>query len=229
MYPALEQSELKAFGDRQAANGELRRLLGTADEGFGTAGSPAGATGWPDVACNYVLGVYRDYHWTGDADALKAAYPVVHRALDWLATRDTDGDGIPEGGSTWSYQHYPGSFVYTAGMYLAALRAGERMAKISQDRKTEEQLRLRFREVRDNAMAQLWNGRYFSKYLDPTTGQRSTNLFAGALAGEWAGGSPRPGSARPTSSPGRSRASGPAGPWASRRSTGRWWTQRCRR
>lgn len=186
-YPQLDRDELKLYTDTQSAGGEPRRLLGTLEAGYGAAGSPAGATGWPDVACNYILATYRQYRWTGDADAMKAAYPAVQKAFAWLKSRDADGDGIPEGGSTWDYQHYPGTFSYTASLYLASLRAGEAMARANLDKKTEDELRERYKEARATAMAQLWNGRYFTKYLNPVTADRSTNLFAGALAGEWAG------------------------------------------
>lgn len=181
-YPALDRSELAQFTRAQAPSGEVARFLGTAAQGLAPAYS-----GWPDVACNYVLAVYRQHRWTGAADAMRAAYPAVVKSLDWLRSRDTDGDSIPEGGSTWEYRASPGSFSYTASLYLAALRAGEALARLNNDRKTEEECRTRLLTARANAMAQLWNGRFFTTYLNPETSERSPNLFAGALAGEWAG------------------------------------------
>ncbi len=186
-FPALERSELARFGSLIGATGEPRRLLGTLDEGFGEVGSPAGAGGWPDVACNYILAVGRAFRTSGDTAALAEAYPGVVRALGWLQSRDTDGDGIPEGGSTFSYRQVDGTFSYTATLYLAALRAAENLARVSLDKKTEEECRERQRRARTGLMTELWNGRYLSRDLEPATGQRSTTLFAGALAGDWAG------------------------------------------
>jgi non-lysosomal glucosylceramidase len=187
LFPALERSELKLYSDLQAADGSLPRFAGTLDQGFGGPESPTGEKSWPDLACNYILAVYRQYRWTGDLSSLKASYPSVTKAVAWLRTRDADGDGLPEGGSTWDYRTYPGTFSYTAGLYLATLRAAQEIARVNGDKKQVDELESRFHQARDNAMAQLWNGRFLTKYLDPATAERSTDLFAGALAGEWAG------------------------------------------
>jgi uncharacterized protein (DUF608 family) len=186
-FPRLDREELGLFTALQARSGEPRRLLGTLTEGFGTADSPAGKGGQPDVACNYVLAVYRQFRSSGDLETLKAVFPSVERALDWLKTRDADGDGIPEGGSTWTSGPEQGTFSYTASLYLAALRAGEAMARVAGKRDQEDDLRDRYRQARATARAQLWNGRFFTKALDPVSGERSPAVFAGALAGEWAG------------------------------------------
>jgi len=184
LYPKLDRQELELFAQSQPQTGEPRRLLGTLADGF----SPQDANGSrPDVACSYVLAHYRHYRWGGDVEAMKASFPSIMRALGWLERQDTDGDGIPEGGSTWTYQQVPGTFSYTASLYLAALRAGEVMAKGAGDRRAEDHYRDRYRVARDNAMAQLWNGRFFTKSLSPESGDRSGNAFVGALAGEWAG------------------------------------------
>ncbi len=193
LFPKLDVEELRLFTQAQAASGEVPRITGTLAGGFGgatTEGTPkAGAEGpgasRPDAACNYILAVLRQYRWTGDADAMKAAYPAVVRALSWLKSQDTDGDGLPEGTTVWQ-QTDPGTFSYTAGLYLAALRAADVLATANADRKVEAEVREQFRVARNSATAQLWNGRYFARYLDPTTGQRSSNLFVGSLAGEWA-------------------------------------------
>lgn len=193
LFPKLDAAELRLFTQAQAASGEVPRTTGTLTGGFGgakpegsekvEAGGAAGAR--PDVAANYILAVYRQYRWTGDADAMKAAYPAVVRALTWLHSLDTDGDGLPEGTSVWQ-QSDPGTFSYTAGLYLAALRAADLLATANADRKVEADVRERLRIARNSTSAQLWNGRYFARYLDPATGRRSSNLFVGSLAGEWA-------------------------------------------
>lgn len=186
LYPRLDVEELKQFGKGQNAEGAIPPALGTLAQGLpATPAFDAKKDVRPDVACNYILSVYRQYRWTGDVDTMKAAYPRVVHALGWLKSTDTDGDGLPEGASMWD-RAYPGTFSYTAGLYLAALRAGEALAVINADKKTDLELKERFRLARASATTQLWNGRFFAKYLDPTTGTRSSNLFAGALAGEWA-------------------------------------------
>ncbi|MFN3650664.1 MAG: GH116 family glycosyl-hydrolase [Armatimonadota bacterium] len=187
LFPELDRKELLPYtiwlaDSGQGETGRPGRLMGSLTEGF----TPPRDADWPDVGCNYVLSVYRQFRWSGDLETMKSRYPAVTRVLGWLKERDKDGDYLPEGGSTWTYREYPGTFVYTAGLYLATLRAAEVMAGLNADKKQQEECAERFKHARLNAMAQLWNGRFFTKYLDPVKAERSTNLFGGTLAGVWA-------------------------------------------
>src|SRR6185295_9906327 len=78
-YPELDRKELSRFGALQAESGEVRRILGNRVDGFGTAASPKGEGNRPDVACNYVLALYRQYRWSGDAETAKADFVSARR------------------------------------------------------------------------------------------------------------------------------------------------------
>ena len=182
LFPELERDALRQAAGLQGTSGEFPRAAGSLDKGVAAGSEPVR----PDAACQFVLSAYRHYRWTGDADGMRIAYPAVIQGLQWLHSLDTDGDGLPEGATAWA-QREPGTFSYTAGLYLAALRAGEELARVTQDRKLAEELGRRVAVGRASAVAELWNGRLFTRGQDPATGQRSENLFAGSLAGEWAG------------------------------------------
>ncbi len=181
LFPALDRDELKSLRAVQGANGSAPRHFGSASQAFTAAGEAT-----PDAAANYVLSTYRVHRTTGDPAFLSEAYPGVQRALAWLKNQDQDQDGLPEGATAFTTGPKTGTFGYTGGLYLTALRAGEAMARASQDRKSEDEYRDEARRVRATLVAQLWNGRYLNRSLNPTSGDRSSNLFTGMLAGEWA-------------------------------------------
>jgi non-lysosomal glucosylceramidase len=178
-FPQCTRSELASFAAAQTPEGALPSHI------------PAGAGAQervltPEGACQFVLAAHRQYRWSGDRASLNALYPHVERALAWLRAQDADGDGLPEGGVGWGEAPYPGTLAYTGTLYLAALRAGETLAQLAGDERAEEEHRTRFAFARTNLLSELWNGRFFIKSLNPATAERSQNLFAGALAGDWA-------------------------------------------
>lgn len=184
LFPALHRAELARFAARQSEAGEIPRQLGNLVDGFDRETSPRGDGNRPDTAAAFVLEMYRVYRGTGDLEALRAGFPAAQRALEWLRTRDSDGDLLPEGPTMWEYRRLGGTFAYTGTLYLAALRAAEAMARALGDRRAEDGYREQFRLARLNLMSELWNGRYLATQLDPESGQRMGTLFAGALAGQ---------------------------------------------
>ena len=114
-----------------------------------------------------VLRVYREWLLSGDRDWLNQIWPGVKRALVFASHHwDTDGDGVLDGKqhNTYDIEFY-GPNPLCVGYYLAALRAGEELAKVLDDadfaircRKTFEKGKLQIDEV-------LWNGEYFIQQL----------------------------------------------------------------
>ena len=186
-FPELDRKELMQIAEAQLPSGEITRYSGNIHAGFGKSTVEEAVTGAPDLACAFVLQIYQQYRWAGDKEFLAAMWPNVQQALTWLASRDQDGDLIPEGATAWPGAGKTGASSYVASLYLATLRAAHQMATVMEDKATEKTARETLAAVRTNALIELWNGRYFTKYLDPITGERSRNVFVGQLAGEWFG------------------------------------------
>lgn len=199
LYPLVSNSQLTAGGEFRLIDG----IGGGAPAGAGRSwlvtsaalrsfypqlaqdlGNSPGEAPGPESACERIIQHWTRYRGDGDLIALRAALPDLRLMLDRLAALDADGDGLPEGPTSWTYAPAPGAFSYTAGLYLASLEAARTMATALDDRKLLETTEARMRSAREAALTELWNGRYIIRHLDPLTGIRSTNLFAGAVAGD---------------------------------------------
>ncbi len=91
--------------------------------------------GWKDLNPKFVLMVYRDFVFTGrkDKDFLRATWPAIQESLAYLRKYDHDGDGLPEneGYPDQTYDEWVvrGESAYSGGLFLAALRSAEEIAK----------------------------------------------------------------------------------------------------
>jgi hypothetical protein len=202
MFPELDKSELRLFAACQdkavihtgrgvsatthPADGRITHFCGNVQETIGDPNVDYGVTDWPDLSCSFIMQVEKLYKWTGDKQFADEMYPHAKRALAWLVSADQDGDLIPEGGSTYDYEHIKGgAFSYTASCYLGALRAGIEMAGEQGDLATQNTYQKRFDVVQASVMENLWNGSYFIKCSDPKSGKKNPNSFVAALAGDW--------------------------------------------
>ena len=90
---------------------------------------------WKDLNSKFVLMVYRDYVFTGKKDIrfLRYTWPAVQEALEHLRQYDHDGDGIPENDGypdqTYDVWVVRGESAYCGGLWLAAVRAAEEIAR----------------------------------------------------------------------------------------------------
>jgi hypothetical protein len=98
---------------------------------------------------------------TNDA-FLREVWPGVKHATEWLIAKDENGDGIIE-----SNQHntldtdWYGPVAWLSGLYIAALRAAEEMARETGDTEFMERCREIGTKGRKNLVAQLFDGEYF--------------------------------------------------------------------
>jgi non-lysosomal glucosylceramidase len=132
--------------------------------------------------------VYRDFVLSGskDKDFLRYTWPAIQEALAYLRKYDTDGDGIPENGGypdqtydTWVVR---GESAYSAGLWLAALRSSEEIAKQLGDSAAAAQYHELFTRGQASYIKKLWNGEYF-RY--DTGSEYRDNIQADQLAGQW--------------------------------------------
>jgi non-lysosomal glucosylceramidase len=144
--------------------------------------------GWKDLNPKLVLMVYRDFILTGakDKDFLRDTWPAVQEALAYLRKYDTDGDGIPENegypDQTYDTWVVRGTSAYSGGLWLAALRSAEEIAKQLGDTAAAGQYQELFARSRDSYIKKLWNGGYF-RY--DTNSEYHDDIQADQLAGQW--------------------------------------------
>jgi non-lysosomal glucosylceramidase len=143
---------------------------------------------WKDLNSKFVLLVWRDYVLSGAKDTafLRDTWPASQEALEYLKQFDTNGDGVPEneGFPDQTYDTWPvkGESAYTGGLYLAALRAAEEMARRLGDAPAAARYRAAFARAQKSYLATLWNGEYL-RY--DTGSEHKDAVQSDQLAGQW--------------------------------------------
>jgi uncharacterized protein (DUF608 family) len=213
--------QIRAEGDSRRFGFHWNTLTGRFDNTLDRAGAilhdigwdhlEGGRTGrlawlsahWPDLSSVFVLQVYQHGIWNGSLDWLKSMYPHVKEALRFQARLDQNGDGVADlwgsGCCTYDTELYPyfGSSSFVASLYLAALRAAERMAEDFGDTPFADEVRERFSRAQRVLEEDLWHEGlgYYRSWVDPdhmaweNTPQahapESLNCHIGQLAGAW--------------------------------------------
>lgn len=115
-----------------------------------------------------ILRTYREHQMSGDSAFLLRLWPRVKKSLEFLMGKDVNGDGIIDGPqhNTLDADWY-GEVAWLSGLYLAALRAGEEMAKESGDDSFARRCREIFERGRRNIDERLFNGEYYIQLADP--------------------------------------------------------------
>lgn len=119
---------------------ELERLhrervdFGLAQHPDGGIGMRAGLSGSNEPAhdgqCGRILGVLREHQMSPDDAFLRRLWPRVKKAIEYMIRRDGNDDGLVEGPQPNTLDAaWFGKVSFLASLYLAALRAGEVMAR----------------------------------------------------------------------------------------------------
>lgn len=183
-WPQLNRTELRCFGTIQAADGRLPHFNGNVHRTLGSSSVDYGVTDWPDLSMSFIIQVYGDLISSGKRDFLDEHWPTILSAWTWLVSRDQDGDGIPEGGSSWDVEHLPGAFIATAGLWVTTCEVMQQLGEIVGNEEIARSAYAQCKKAR-TAVDTLWNGEYYDKFLDPTDGRRSNHCFIGQLEGDW--------------------------------------------
>jgi non-lysosomal glucosylceramidase len=144
--------------------------------------------GWKDLNPKFVLMIYRDFIFTGRKDIgfLQYTWPSVREALNYIEQFDRNGDGIPEndGYPDQTYDEWVvrGESAYCGGLWLAALRAAEEIARTLGDTNSASKYHELFIRGQTSYIKKLWNGEYF---LYDTESEYKDNIQAEQLAGQW--------------------------------------------
>lgn len=142
---------------------------------------------WKDLNSKFVLMVYRDYVFTGKQDKafLTEMWPAIEAAMTYLRQFD-HGGGIPENGGypdqTYDSWVVRGVSAYCGGLWLAALRASEEMARALGKDPVALEYHNSFLKAQKTYIDKLWNGEYFR--YDMESAYRDS-IQADQLAGQW--------------------------------------------
>jgi uncharacterized protein (DUF608 family) len=137
-----------------------------------------------------VLKTYREVRQSGDRAWATRLWPRIHKLLTYIiATWDSDDDGVLQGeqGNTYDIAFF-GPNMYIGALWLAALRAGEELAKLQGDDEFAATLHGRFTKGRATYDELLWNGEYYIQLIDesaPPEDQFGDGCLADQLFGQW--------------------------------------------
>ena len=143
---------------------------------------------WKDLNPKFVLLIWRDYALTGkrDLNFLRSLYPDIKLAMNYLRQFDKDNDGLIEndGYPDQTYDNWitRGASAYSGGLYLAALRASEEIARSVGDLQAASEYQALFQRAQASYLKKLWNGEYFD--YDSDSPYRK-DVMADQLAGQW--------------------------------------------
>ena len=120
-----------------------------------------------------IVKVYREWKISGDDLWLKEIWPAVKKSLEYAWSEDNedrwdlDQDGVLEG-----RQHHTldmalfGPSSWLEGFYLAALKAGEEMARYLGEEDSADEYRELFERGKAWSEEHLFNGRYYIQQID---------------------------------------------------------------
>ncbi len=120
-----------------------------------------------DGQCGRILGAYREHLMSADTSFLKRTWPRIKKAIEYLIRLDGNDDGMIEGAqpNTLDAAWY-GKISFLTSLYLAALRAGEAMAREMGDTAFAKRCQA-VAEHGAKVILELFNGEYFIQIEDP--------------------------------------------------------------
>jgi uncharacterized protein (DUF608 family) len=137
-----------------------------------------------------VLKVYREVRQGAEPAWLDRLWPAVKRLLRYIEDHwDADRDGVLGGKQPNTYDiAFYGTNTFIGSLWLAALRAGEELARVQGEAELAGTLRATFRRGSARYDELLWNGEYYSQRLepgDPVEHQYGNGCLADQLIGQW--------------------------------------------
>jgi hypothetical protein len=136
----------------------------------------------------FALMVYRDYLWSGDHAYLREMWPVVTKAMAYDQRTDKNKDFLPDDhGPDSTFDGWPmhGTTCYVSSIFLAALAAGVRMARVLNDTETEANYALWLEKGKKSFESELWNGQYYQMAHDIHSGAKETGILLAGTVGQW--------------------------------------------
>jgi len=122
-----------------------------------------------DGQCGTILESYREHLSSPDDGWLKAQWPKIRGALDYIIKRwDADEDGLLTG-PQWNTldENLGGNSSWLGSLYIAALKAGAKMAQRMGDAGATDRYERIARRASEHQDALLFNGEYYIQVPDP--------------------------------------------------------------
>lgn len=121
-----------------------------------------------------LLRLHREWRFSGDDGFLRELWPAASRTLDYAIREwDRDGDGLLDGEMHNTYDiEFHGAEPLANGVYLAALRAGARMARHLGETGRAAAWDARADHVAAAMDETLWNGEYYRQVIDDADAHR---------------------------------------------------------
>lgn len=120
-----------------------------------------------DGQCGTILKAYREHLMSSDDNFLRRNWPAIKKALQYSIEQDANADGLIENSQHNTYDiNYVGANTFVGALYLAALRAGEEMAKEMGDTDFAQLCRKIFDSGSALSVERLWDGEYFIQDVD---------------------------------------------------------------
>lgn len=137
------------------------------DEKTGLVGFRSDRQYAADGQCGTVLKAYREHLISADDKFLSRNWPKIKKSLEFLIAHDTNGDGMIEDAQPNTYDiDFFGANTFVGALYLAALRAGEEMARELGETDFANDCHELFEKGSAATVQQLWNGEYFIQDVD---------------------------------------------------------------
>ena len=156
LFPELERSarEMQDFGEGFHEDSGL--------VGFRSDNNYAA-----DGQCGTVLKAYREHLMSADGGFLKRNWPRIKKTLEFSIKQDGNDDGLIENSQHNTFDiNFEGPNTFVGSLYLAALRAGEEMAKEMGDDEFAKRCRKIFESGGKLSVERLWDGEYFIEAVD---------------------------------------------------------------
>ncbi len=156
LFPELERTvrEMQDFGEGF-------------DENSGLVGFRSNRAYAADGQCGTVLKAYREHLMSADSEFLKRNWPRIKKTLLFSIGHDGDDNGLIEDSQHNTFDiNFEGPNTFVGSLYLAAIRAGEEMAREMGDEDFANRCRKIFESGKKLTMEKLWNGEYFIQEVD---------------------------------------------------------------
>jgi uncharacterized protein (DUF608 family) len=155
---------------------------------------PTGEKPFADGHASCILKAYREALNHPDDSFLREYWPPIHKAVEYLIGRDSQGSGGQPTGilqdDQWNTydEALHGVTTFIGGYYLAALRAGEAWASRIGDGAAADRFRGIFEKGQKKLVELCWNGEYFQQHLPDylnRAGEVGPGCMADQLIGQW--------------------------------------------
>ena len=187
-FTGLDRSEMNIFADSMDPEGYILHFIGHYYGGMGSIGArvPTEKGHMLDNSSSWIIQLVKDYEQTGDFDYLESHIAWVEKVMEYLDSCKPEGSEIPVGKTTYDDYEHPPLYSYYAGVWLATLKAYEKIGIATGREDIVKYAKSQFNLSYEETIDKLWNGKFFAYGCEPDGSKRlDCILFTGQLAGQF--------------------------------------------